>query len=648
MFDKATIEIPLRHSQGRIVDSREQALIAEFGSSTLLNSSVGGMEAVVKSHPQDDAEFSSLNTQTISRLEWRTSELASTKINQLQNYGRAIQHFAKTNPDSTNYSTYPITDEARDLVVNQSIPIVSNGHAILVTIGSDLGAESLESMTPFYHGGVRSSFLTIQVLESMVHRELGYSTTTMHRIPELQRQCFLPFVDLYPWARKDPADLPNAMQFLRRYLHIASPIVVMTFSKTVAGVCLGSFHQKNGLPRGSTLSEISGQLFLSKYDHDPTEDKDEDCVVVIPCIHPGSLRYANDNEPMGRIFAKTLAVAWLAMHVALDVLQTPGQSKKQMCQAVIDTVQSLTGPNTQFGKTFQKVRDEYIQKNTTYFTKRYGATDLKFQRLLERTAKVADSHQEQNLLAIADVAHTSSRFQIQWDTEAPQLPAAFVRCRNALEQLYMITDYDIAEGTPTSEVRQAQIDRLIGMNANHLNVYNLSDQDFVKSLKKVKAGQWYYLATTQSQHQAADLAHLLSFFVPAGVNVISTEWLSDNAIVRSAVTDMTAFISKLLAKGTKKRQEAQANINLGFQQMLQAKNPKLLEAVHQLRRWQPIQTTTYRSSPHKIVVKVLQEKKHGLMEFQWEHNGAEVKMEDFYLPMAAVPILPGEERFISL
>lgn len=167
-------------------------------------------------------------------------------------------------------------------------------------------------------------------------------------------------------------------------------------------------------------------------------------------------------------------------------------------------------------------------------------------------------------------------------------------------------------------------------------------------MSKVKAGEWYYFGMTTWSEQAADLAHLLSFFVIDDVDVYTGEWLSVEEDVKSAVRALKAFMSNNIISGNKKRQESQANINLAFRQLLQQKDRSLPEVAHQLRRFEPTKLTSYQKSPQKVLIKTVQDRKHGLMEFMWNHEGTELKITDFYIPMGAVPILPSEERLIAL
>lgn len=641
VFDKATIEVPLRHAQAQVPDLREQSAIALFGP-TLLNTSVGGVDALIEPDPQDLNEFGAFRTRTIVKF-----ELFTTKqyIDKIRGVFRAAQVYANNHPATTNTVSFPITDQVRDYMANQAMPATYKGCTIMLTIGSDLGTESYSSLIPFFHGGVRSSLVTMEAMENLAYTELGYSSTAERRLPDLQKQGFLPFIDLLPWARKDMQDLPYAMQLLRRNMHASNPVIAVTYSPLVTGVCLGACHQKEGMRRDESISKVSGTLVMSKYDHDPAENDDDRCFIVIPCIHPGSLRYAKDDKHLGRIFAKTLAVAWVAMDVAFDVLQNES-NKRKACQQIIARVNAKTGPHTDFGKTFQKVRDDYHAATATFHKAKFGASDLKVQRIIERCQAEADSKQEKNLLAITDEAHSTARFSIQFSKNQLELPASVVRANKAYEQLNMILDCDIAQGTEKSEDRRKQVDRLMNLYKQYLNVHNLSDATFRKQLEKVPMGQWYYLALTGSSHQVEDVPHLLSFFVAKDVDVYDTAWLLIEADVKVASDGLKDFITR--RRGWSTRQDAQANIALNFQEQLQKHNKAMSDVIHQLRRWQPVPLTVFEKSPHRVSIQTLQEKKIGQMELKWKLGDQEYHINDFYIPMGASPILPGEERYIAL
>lgn len=204
-FHTATIDFELKTSQRRVADTREQALIAVFGPQTLLNSSVGGFDAVIEHDQTDRSEFEALLTKSIKHLEWHAEVPEDT--NAIAEYGDKIQAFTTENQDSTNALSYPITDEVKALLIKQATPAMVNGHTILLTVGCDMAVNGYQSKKPFFHGGLRSSEITTSVLNDMVQRELGYSTTKEYRVASLHDQNFLPFVDLFPWAKKDMQDL---------------------------------------------------------------------------------------------------------------------------------------------------------------------------------------------------------------------------------------------------------------------------------------------------------------------------------------------------------------------------------------------------------------------------------------------------------
>lgn len=652
-FDRGSIEMLLRCSKQRLANVREQALIALFGPSTLLNSSIGGFGAAFEFNEIDDREFLAFKTKGVQYLEQNATSISP--LEELRQYGQLIQDHATKNPESTNSANYPITDNVRDMMVNQSVAAMVGRYTPLVTIGSDLGVFGQEECKPFFHGYARASALTVDCLSHFINVELGYTTTQEHQVSALQTQHFLPFVDLYPWAKKSKIDLQGAMRILRRYLQIVNPLVVLTFSEHVTGVALGGFHHANGMPRGHNMGSVTGRVLVSKYDHDAGA-REHDCIcLVIPCIHPGSFAHTGNNKLHMRLFAKSLAVAWLALSLATQVMARGQKTKREMCKEVIDLMKPLVGQGSDFNNTFDKLRKDYQDQRVEESRREADRVRVRRERQVERVENFAKGKKQENFLAPPENAsETSSTVRkqklsiaIDWNQSNPVVKALVARCRKALEELYLIVDCDIARGTAISDERDEQVARLTGIYKQYLNADKKPMKTLTQSLKNVKVGQLYYFSMTNTSHQAIDIKNILSFFIDDPINATSTDWLQDNTALPNASSKLRKFVMDKIISSNYRRQESLNNVGLAFQALLKTIDNNLSAYVSKLLPKESAKLTVYQSSPHKVVIRPALG--HGLVHFRWIHDDdKEITIRDLMVPKATIPIVPGEERFISL
>lgn len=662
-FDRATIEMVLRCARQRLANDREQSLIALFGRSTLLNTAVGGFAAEMVFDEADNRDFLNLQTRAFEMLEQHATD--GPDLNEIRNYGLAVQRYATNNPVSTNSAAFPITNTVRDMLVSQANAACIDGNAVMVTIGSDIGPHGFHDMTPFFSGSGRSAALMVSTLQHFLELELGFTTTSQYRILELQKRNFLPFVDLYPFAKKTQTDLPAAMSMMRHILQTLSPLVAVTLSEHVASVALSSFQHARGLPRGETIGSICGKVFAIKYNDNVSAD-DDDCVcLLVPVPHPGGIAHAGDNKLYMRLFTKSLSVAWLAMHLAAKFMAQGTLSKKQLCREIMKALKSKIGPGTEFDENFEKLRAEYRKFQTEHHQRTRTLVQSRADRQAERTDRIATGSQQQNLLKAPAVnsetgenaKHGAGR-RIQSKITTParagsksQVQAAVSRCRKAIEELYLIIDCDIARGSALSSERTEQIARLVAAFTQVLNVNNRKLTDFEQELESVSTGELYYFSITRLEQYVFDIPHLLSFFAAQPDYEVPENWLDDDNTVRQAVAKLHDWVKKDVLTSNRRRQDSLNNVPRSFEDYLIATRPDLASYLQKLRPTEKVELTVFQKSPHKvsIVRDAGQHDRHsGKLQFKWMHGQTELTTKDLRVPASTVPIVPGEERFISL
>jgi hypothetical protein len=119
-------------------DLREQILIAIFGDGAL-NTQAGGKD-VITLFREDRDNFDRLRTNTTRLFMTETRSYTKTEVEALQEYSRAVHKYVGKNPSTTKTGLF--TDQTEAIILRQAIPsVLSNGSAVMVTIGSDLREE---------------------------------------------------------------------------------------------------------------------------------------------------------------------------------------------------------------------------------------------------------------------------------------------------------------------------------------------------------------------------------------------------------------------------------------------------------------------------------------------------------------------------
>lgn len=181
--------------------------------------------------------------------------------------------------------------------------------------------------------------------------------------------------------RKGRTNYAQNSPLLRQYLQATRPIICLTYSKLVSSAAIGAIQQKNGPRRGELLTNILGTLILSKYDEDPRSYNDDNCYIIIPCIHPSAPRYDTlRRSVLIRLLHKTLAVAWIAQEEAAKFCGSPTLSKRNLCEQVMKATEFRVGIGTEFGRTFAKPKQEYLDLSTA------SGSDISRRRLVQRSS----------------------------------------------------------------------------------------------------------------------------------------------------------------------------------------------------------------------------------------------------------------------
>lgn len=584
----ATIYGELDLSRQRSVNLREQALIALFGSLTLLNTAKGGLNSQFIPHEIDRIAVSDLGMSLLRSLSLYSVQ-NNTNLPLIRAYAQAVQDYAKANPASTNSHKHPITDDVKNLIYNSAVSASIRGYSIMVTIGSDMPPDTVKNLKPWYKGGFESGNLVIDIFNELARNESFSSSGLPASVSEMYTKRQLPFVDLYPWTKKDKASLPSALKLLRKYLQAVKPIIALTFSTLVSSSAVGIFHHARGIKYGQTTEHL-GIPTLSKFDDEVKGRHDDNCCIVIPCIHPGSVRRSvARGEILIRLMYMTLAIAWLAMQEAIQISQDQQLSKREICQQVRTNVLDKTGPSSAFGQRFNSLKNDLREgyattgrvisqrrklgsvKNLPPVSKSAIAEKTHARRLDLAQTSERDQGHSGNALADEEIVGTemarseklyrvseSERFgaaggatsTLSYDEDHVVIQSPKSRWLRALDQLHMICECDMSEGSPWSPTRRAQVDRLIALSLGNLYGTKSGDSEEELQIWLMKAPEsiLYYFAANDIDEQIQGIPDLLSVFLTDGMDLETELWKDNMEECNRARNGATAWI---IANSTK-------------------------------------------------------------------------------------------------
>jgi adenylylsulfate kinase-like enzyme len=160
-------------------------------------------------------------------------------LEQLKKYATSIMKYVTTHPTTTTGSgntKHKFTNATRDMLVTQgSTVVLSDGSAVMVSVGTDLGDTHEDDDETFWYAGGRSVDAVSTVYNHFGHWEQGVVQASFNArlTRRMARKSCLPFTDVFPWFVKHDNDYSAGSKYLRRYMGIVKPIVVLTYGSLV-------------------------------------------------------------------------------------------------------------------------------------------------------------------------------------------------------------------------------------------------------------------------------------------------------------------------------------------------------------------------------------------------------------------------------
>lgn len=558
-FLKGTLPIYI-NGVNELRDLREQATIALFDLDTLLNTQSGGKHIDTNPTVEIEVMFHDLIVRTLNRFEQQTSACDQSVLNDIATYLETIQQYANNNPDTTGTHAASFTDRYRAALLRQVTPVTieKTKYTPMVMIGHDPTIEEFQGGKAVWETDSFVKSLLTSVFAMFGRRE-GYSLG----IPErLFQQNMIPFVDLFPWCKKSPRDLDVVMGRMRYYLQITNPIVVVTFGEHVSSVARGDFVHAYGLKSG-TLGIHIGQPVIRNYS-DPDSFDDEQCVITIPCYHPGSGSYGSfRGRDFVDVFTLTMIIAWTMTYYSMrlnDEAIAQKYSKKAFLQGIIIKTNAKLGQGSTFRKMFDEARVKLKE------TARRGTVAAKSHVPIDPDRPHGRGSVQANIRDTDRVWGASMerrpfdklRLEIENMTEnavGTDFQRRVERWEGAKTEVEMVMQCGWSLYPPQSVESNQQARQLA--SKHYATLYTSRTGANVGQVRawaeKVDQGKFYYFEATNESDRRWVIPHLLTIFASEDVDVMADPtWYQDDQLLSAASSKTQKwFEEKVLQSSTK-------------------------------------------------------------------------------------------------
>lgn len=618
-----------------LADKREQSLIAMFDRTSVINVQAGGKSRIYHASQDDETQFAAFNTSLSKNFGAKCTPCSDEVLVQIRRYIYEAQQYARNNPTSTGYDKYPITDVVRDMLYDQAVPAMINGHALMVSIGSDIPPDAVLDVLSFYGGRVAAGNICNTVWDQLASWEFSEYTKVKGLTMHLVKEGRLPFVDLYNWTNKSPSDFTAAAGGMRSYLQGTKPLTILSYGHQVTSAVAGSFHNPDGMKK-SKFGEAVGKLTMSKYDEDVADDDDENCCISIPCYHPGTIAHnAPTSETYLKIIGKVLTLVWLTMDVSIRLSGNGKHTKRQLCKKIINQVNLLAGEDSDFGQSLESLKAEL---------KEGLATSYKAMGQKTKHARVTFTTRYQALQA-GRVAAAQPGFSIEYDEDLPLITSRN-RWQKARDELYAVLACEIS--LPHAQ-RTTQIRRIEGMHHAMLEDLN-SGQNFRQKAQGIAPNRLYYLDLSTVQERLRDIPNLMSIHLSQQYNPNSLEWKSDTNAIQQADKNLNDWLKTNFAGRDDTQEKIVRKAMLVLTKLLEAKDSKLAERLkNEISTVEAPVVTAGNSQGCQVAVKprTHRGKIDSFMTFKWVGtDGKEYELKELGLPIGVLPLDASDLRYL--
>ncbi|THY86493.1 hypothetical protein D6C95_07577 [Aureobasidium pullulans] len=507
-----------------LLNVREQALISLLDSGAL-NTEAGGAFNHDPS-TEDEIMFATLRTRVTAQITSSTKACTPAILQQVQDLAGDIQQYANDDPVSTGTHVFTFANVHRDAIIDGMTPSLTHrGMTPFLTMGSDVPLTTFKKPKTYFLEASCSAHLSATTWNHFGAWEEGLDRFDGSYISRLVKGHHVPFIDLYPWPKRDPATTTSAMEYVRRYFGIANPLVVLCHGELVSNVALGNLRHSKGLQHDDLTGAI-GQVYLRNHMSLSKQDRDSGFYVAVPSLHPGSIGYRGTSVGITKsIFLMASMVGWLAYHEAL-IRSNSTDTKKVICEEIISAVNAKTGADTPFEKRLTALKAElakelvirrrnYVDAATKAARTAEIKTAAKLLTLERRTQAPRASGLDSTALTVKYVLYSGRKGII--------MATPTTIWAQARKELDVVLQSGFSFSLPQSHERTQEVERVFNKHVASLQVSAAASGDkskfinFAKSYKVPQGGS-FYLSAASVEDTVKDLPNLIRCFLPDHVS----------------------------------------------------------------------------------------------------------------------------------
>ncbi|KAF9883829.1 hypothetical protein FE257_002766 [Aspergillus nanangensis] len=294
--------------------------------------------------------FQGLKTNTILRLD-PSNFFPTSHRESIERWGDDIQRYAREHQNTVSIfknRLHEFPNSLKDMIIDQAVPSAVHGKfVLLLTIGAGISREGYREEQPFFEGHSASSVL----LKTFLDRLWSWEQSKYPGFGHVNRFVSigaLPFVDLCPWYEAKGEDLVAAASFLKQYIVLVRPLVMLTLAEKPSSIVASEF---------SFTSENPSFGFWSQVGHLQLTDVEGQYHIQLPCFHPGQARFFIDPIVFFTVLDMTLWVLLLTISVSLDSLAlSRTESREDWCKYIKSVVDSILNKQD-FYSGYEKLKE---------------------------------------------------------------------------------------------------------------------------------------------------------------------------------------------------------------------------------------------------------------------------------------------------
>lgn len=290
----------------------------------------------------------------------------------------------------------------------------------------------------------------------------------------------------------------------------------------------------------------------------------------------------------GEVFMRTMIVAWVAANEALQ--SKSGESKQLTCLAIIEKVNRLVGPGTEFDKEFHAAKKKGA---------RLKAIENKVSEL--SAPKLPKHKYEERPWGERATRKRKKKFILDDSQDGLKMRSDAQRWRLGRDELAMVVRCGRAITLPYTNERREQATELWQMNIGPLRTTQsgTTEEQFSKWAEAVPRGSLFYFAAAKTDNRLQDIPNLLSLHLPKRIEDANVDvWRRDQSAVAEAEVALVSWIEERIFKWEVSMDAAVRESAICWAELLERKEPDLKDTTrgHTKNKSQEVAQSIYRST----------------------------------------------------